>query len=813
MKTEIWKKVLPWIIAIVIFITISITYFNPVLEGKRLKQDDIIRHKGMSKEIADYRAKYGKEPLWTNSMFGGMPAYQISTLYPANLTNYFDKIFQLGLPHPANLVFLYALGFFILLMVLGVNPWLAIAGSIGFAFSSYFFIILEAGHNSKAHAIGYMAPVIAGILLTYRGKYLLGGVLTALFLALEISANHLQITYYLMILIFILSLGELVFAIREKRIIPFSKSIAVLLVASLIAIGPNVSNLWTTYEYSKYTIRGASDLSVNKGNKTSGLDKDYATAWSYGIDETFTFLIPDFKGGSSNAPLGENSEMYKVLTSNNVPNAKQVIKGLPLYWGPQPFTSGPVYVGAIFMFLFILGLMLVKGNLKWGLLAATIVSIVLSWGNHIPAITDFFLNHVPLYNKFRAVSMILVIAEFTIPLLGILAIQRLFTEQIDRKKAFNALKIAFIISGGLALFFALFPGGFYSFTGPDDAQLKSAGYPEWFVNSLIIDRQNLLRSDAFRSFIFITLAAAAIWTIIFKKIKKEYALASLILFVLVDMWGVDRRYINNENFVRKSQMTNPYEASPQDEMILKDTDPNYRVLNLTTNTFNDASTSYFHKSIGGYHGAKLRRYQELIDNQISKNNMEVLNMLNTKYLIMKGQDGQPFVQINPKALGNAWFVKAYKLVANADSEMAAMNKFNPADTAIIDKSFESQLKSFTPGHDSLATIKLTQYQPNHLIYEYQSSHPEMAVFSEIYYDKGWDAFLDGKQLPYFRTDFVLRGMILPEGKHKLEYIFEPKSYATGEKIALASSILLILLVLGLIVYEGYAFVRKPQVKA
>ncbi|MHC1706153.1 MAG: YfhO family protein [Bacteroidales bacterium] len=813
MNPDLWKKFLPWIFAILVFMVIAVAYFNPVLEGKRLKQDDIIRHKGMSKEIADFRTKYGSEPLWTNSMFGGMPAYQISTLFPANLTKYPDKIMQLGLPHPANLVFLYALGFFILLMVLRVNPWLAVAGAIGFAFSSYFFIILEAGHNSKAHAIGYMAPVLAGILLTYRGKYLAGGILTALFLAIEISANHLQITYYLLMLIVILSIGEFIVAIKEKRILPFAKSIGVLAVVAVLAIGPNVSNLWTTYEYSKYTIRGKSDLTSNQENKTSGLDKDYATAWSYGIDESFTLLIPNFKGGSSNAALGKNSEMYKVLSANNVPNPDQVIKGLPTYWGPQPFTSGPVYVGAIFILLFFLGLFLVKGSLKWGLLAATIVSLVLSWGYHVPGITDFFLDNVPLYNKFRAVSMILVIAELSIPLLGILAVQRLLSEEIDRKKAFNALKISLIITGGIALLFAVFPSGFYSFVGADDAQLKSGGYPDWFVNTLVIDRQNMMQSDAFRSLVFIVLAAAALWALIFKKIKKEYALIAVILLVLIDLWGINHRYINKESFVRKNQMTNPYEPSQADQVIMKDNDPNFRVLNLTTNTFNDASTSYFHKSIGGYHGAKLRRYQELIENQINKNNISVLNMLNTKYFIVKQEDGQPAVQPNMGALGNAWFVKAYKLVANADSEIVAMNKFNPADTAIIDKIFESQLKEYAPGRDSSASIILTEYLPNHLTYEVQSSRRELAVFSEIYYDKGWNAYIDGKVAPYFRTNFILRGMIIPEGKHKIEFKFEPESYYTGEKIALASSVLLIILVMGLIFYQAYILVRKPHSKS
>ncbi len=809
MKHPSFKALIPWVAAIVIFMVISLVYFSPVLEGKRLSQDDIIRHKGVSKEIADFREKSGKEPLWTNAMFGGMPSFQTSTLYPGNLTRFADKILTLSLPHPANLVFLYALGFFILLMVLRINPWLAVAGSLGFAFSSYFFIILEAGHNSKAHAIGYMAPVIAAVILTYRGKYLAGGILTCLFLALQISANHLQITYYLMMIILLLATGILVQSIRDKTIPSFLKASGILVIAAIISIGPNVSNLWTTYEYSQYSIRGKSELTSNQENKTSGLDKDYATAWSYGISESLTLLIPNFKGGSSNSELSKNSEMYRVLQDNNVPNADQIIKGLPTYWGPQPFTSGPVYIGAVLVFLFILGLILVKGTMKWVLLAATLLSLFLSWGHHFAALTDFFLHNIPMYNKFRAVSMTLVIAELTIPLLGILVLDGLIRGETDTRKAWQALKIAFIVSGGLSLFFALFPGWFFDFTSAEDAQLKTSGYPDWFINTLVIDRQHMLRNDAFRSFAFILLAGILLWGLIRSKLRPTYVILGIGLLVLVDLWAVNRRYINNDNFVRKSQMQYPYSPSQADEFILKDKDPNFRVLNVTVNTFNDASTSYYHKSIGGYHGAKLRRYQELIENQISKNNQAVLNMLNTKYFILKGGDGQPVAQPNMQALGNAWFVKATQLVANADSEMVALGNFDPARTAIIDKRFENHLKAFSGDFDSTAVINLKSYQPNHLVYESDASVTGLAVFSEIYYEKGWEATIDGKPAPHFRCNYVLRAMVIPAGKHTIEFRFHPKSYFTGEKISLASSLLLVLLVAGLLAGSLYRqFFRK-----
>ncbi len=800
-KEFINKQLLPVAAGILIFIAVILTYFHPLLEGKRLQQDDIVRHKGMSKELADFRTQTGTEALWTNSMFGGMPAFQISTLYKGNLTTYFDKIFQLGLPHPANLVFLYALGFFILLLTLRINPWLSIAGSLGYAFSSYFFIILIAGHNSKAHAIAYMAPVIAGILLSYRGKYLLGAVITMLALSLEISANHLQITYYLMIMIIILFITQLIMSVINKQIPSFIKASAFLFIGALIAIGPNISNLWTTYEYSNYTIRGKSDLTLNKANQTSGLDKDYATAWSYGVGESFTLLIPDFKGGSSRGELSESSECYKVLEANQVPNSKDIIKGMPLYWGQQPFTSGPVYAGAIFIFLFVLGLFIVKGPEKWWLLSATVASIMLAWGHNFYGLTNFFLEHVPAYNKFRAVAMILVIAQFCIPLLGMLAIQQIFNKDADQKKNFTGLKIALGITGGLCLIFALIPGTFFDFTSADDAQLKTSGFPDWLITALISDRESLLKSDSFRSLIFILLTAAGLWAVIYKKIKPNYFIIAFIVLVIADMWPVNLRYLNTDSFVRKSVEQTPYTPTAADEIILKDPDPNYRVLNLTVNTFNDASTSYFHKSIGGYHGAKLRRFQELKDYQIDKNNMSVLNMLNTKYFIVKGENNAPTPQQNPNALGNAWFAANYKFVPNADSELLSLTTFDPKKIAFIDQIFKSQLSEFKPGADTTASIKLTSYKPNDLQYDYKSSTNQLCLFSEMYYDKGWNAFIDGKAAPHFRADYVLRAMVIPAGDHKIEFKFEPNSYIVGEKVSFASSILIILLVLGFAGFE------------
>ena len=806
MKNINFKSVLPYLAAIVIFLVITIIYFSPLLEGKSILQSDIVNFKGMSKEIVDYRESTGKEALWTNSMFGGMPAYQISVKYTGNVISYFDKVLTLGLPHPANLVFLYFLGFFILLLVMKVDPWLAVAGAIGFAFSSYFFIIIDAGHNSKAHAIAYMAPVMAGIILTMRKKYILGGILTAIFLSLEIEANHPQITYYLLMIVFLYGLFQLIDAIRNKWMGAFMTAIGVLVIAATFAVLTNITSLWATYEYGKSTIRGKTELTTEKENRTSGLDKDYVTQWSYGIGETMTLLIPDFYGGSSSTKLSPKSEIIKAMRSNNVPEetiSQFSSNPVPfLYWGGQPFTSGPVYVGAIICFLFILGLFVVKGPLKWWLLSATVLSILLSWGHNFMAFTDFFLTYLPGYNKFRAVSMTLVIAEFAMPLLGILALKEIFKPENDRKKMFKDLQVAAIIAGGIALIFAAIPGVLLSFSGMrDDSFAKNL--PDWFMQAIRDERLRLVRMDALRALFFILATAGIIWAVIYGKLKREYAYLILIILFLADMFPVNKRYLNNDNFTTKSRVSNPFEPSEADQQILKDPDPDYRVYNATVDLFMDASTSYFHKSIGGYHGAKLRRYQELFDYQISKNNMAVLNMLNTKYFIVPDNNKMPQAQMNPGALGHAWFVSDYKLVDNADQELNALTGFNPADTAIVDKKFEALLKGFVPGKDSTATIMLESYKPNDLVYKTNTGKEALAVFSEIYYPQGWNAYVDGKLQPHFRADYVLRAMVIPSGQHTIEFRFEPRVYYVGEMISRISSIILLVLVIGLIAFSGW----------
>lgn len=838
MKNISFKDAVPYVVAIVLFVIITMIYFNPLLQGKKLAQDDIKRHKGMSKEVVDFREKTGEEALWTNSMFGGMPAYQISVKNSSNLFRYIDKIFLLGLPRPAGYVFLYFVGFFILMLALRVNPWLSIAGAIAFAFSSYFFIIIEAGHNSKAHAIGYMAPVLAGIILTYRGKYILGGILTALFLALEIQAGHPQITYYLLLVVVILGLIELGYSIYDKQLKKFFVATGILVLVAVFAVLTHSTNLWSTYEYGKDTIRGKSDLTLDEENQTTGLDKDYITDWSYGISETFTLLIPNTKGGATDM-LGNNEKALEKVDRQ----FKQVVASQNQYWGDQPFTSGPVYVGAIIVFLFVLGLFIVKGRLKWILLAATVLSILLSWGKNFMPLTDFFLDYVPGYNKFRAVSMTLVIAELTIPILAILALNKIIKNPSIIKDKRKYLYISFGITGGLALIFYLIPGFFNFFSSGEIENVKNQ-YVSYFMQQgasqqqiqgflsrdfpVIVDnletaRISIFKMDAIRSFLFILIAGSVLWLYGMKKIGWQILIAIFSVLILADMATITLRYLNKDNFIRKSRMRVPFEKSPADKYILQDKDPNYRVLNLAVNTFNDASTSYYHKSVGGYHGAKLRRYQELIEFGITPEKqrllsvwrsnptsvrieealreLSVINMLNTRYIILNPSQ-QPL--INKYALGNAWFVNDYKLVENADAEIQAIQDFDPVTTAIIDKRFAEGLNGFQGSKDSLASIRLINYKPNHLRYTSNTLKDQLAVFSEIYYDKGWNVYIDGEFKPHFRANYVLRAMIVPAGQHTIEFKFEPKVYYTGETISLISSIILLLFIIG----GAYIVIRK-----
>lgn len=804
------KKFLPHVLVTLGLLIVALAYMHPVvLEKKELIQSDVVNFLGMSKEIMDFREKTGEEPLWTNSMFGGMPAYQISVLYPNNWSKDIANALNKVIPRPANYLFYMLAGAYFMFLMLGVNWRYALAGSFAFGLASYTLIIIEAGHNSKVHAMALMAPVLGSILLTYRGRYILGSALLALFLSLQIATNHLQITYYLLLTVLILGAVKLVDAIKNNELPNFAKATGLMVIAALIAIGPNISALWTTADYGKETMRGKSELKAKA--ESFGLDKDYAMRWSYGVGETFTLLIPDFMGGSSMQSflMDENSATYDAFMSHR-PTTQQEARELQqlqqqttAYWGAQPFTSGPVYLGAIICFLAVLGMFVVKTSDRWWLFIAFLLSIMLSWGTNFAWFSDLFFNYFPGYNKFRAVSMTLVIAQLVLPILAVLGLKAFF-EMTDKQERQKSLLISFGIVGGVSLVFWIMPAIFLDFMSDSDAALLGTNY-DWLLDALQEDRSAMLSADAMRSFFLILLAAGVLYVVHLGKLKAALAGGIVSVLVLVDLWQVDQRYLNEDDFVRKSQAKSVIAPTEADKRILTDSDPNFRVINLATNTFNDSKTSYFHKSIGGYHGAKLERYQELIDSCISRTNLAVLNMLNTKYFITPDRStGKPSVRRNPLALGNGWFVNEIAWVEDADEELAYLNRndFNPADVAVIDKRFEAELSGFQPRADSTATIYFLEYKPNYLKYETESSVDQLVVFSEIYFANGWNAYVDGELNPHWRANYVLRSMKIPAGNHTVEFKFEPQIYYTSEKVSLAGSVLLILFVIGGVVMDA-----------
>ncbi|MDR0970651.1 MAG: YfhO family protein [Lentimicrobiaceae bacterium] len=823
-----WKRTIAIATAILSFICITFAYFNPLLEGKRLKQHDIEMYKGMSKEIADFREQTGKEVLWTNSMFGGMPAWQISVYYTNNLIQYVKKVVTLGFPYPANAFFIYLLGFFIFLLVLKVDVWLSMAGAIAFAFSSYFLIILGAGHATKAYAIGYMAPVIAGIVLTYRGKYLWGGLLTALTLALQIQANHLQITYYLLIIVVILGIFQFFDAVRFKTLRNFFKATGVLLIAALLGIMTYSTALYATYDYGKESMRGKPILTKDVENQTSGLDRDYITQWSYGIGETWSLMIPNAKGGESTI-LGERHEAMK----NMDPQVRSMLGQQNTYWGDQPGTSGPVYVGAFVVFMFIFAALIVKGRWKWILLSATILSILLSWGKNWMPFTDFFLDYVPLYNKFRAVSMTLVIAEFCIPLLAFIGIMELYkTPNWFREKSKRvAFYIALGATAGITLLFYITPTTFFNFLSAYESSQFNRIITQnpanrndinFIISQLETVRIAIFRADAMRSFLFIVIGAFGLLLLGMKKIKQNWFTAGLVLLLLCDLVPIALRYLNDNNFIPKRRYDTPFAATKADETILSDKTLDFRVLDLTKNVFNDASTSYFHKSVGGYHGAKLQRYQDIIDYYLTSeidmlrnalrsgtlpNTLEktqIINALNTKYFIYSPES----VPIeNRYRFGNAWAVQQIRLVDTPNQEIETLYDADLRHVAVINKEFESQLSSLSDS--TIATITMTDYKPNHLTYSYQSETPSLVVFSEIWTQKGWNLTLNGESHPLLRANYFLRAAMLPAGEFQIEMKYEPKVWSVGQTIALISSSLLLLL---LVVFTVLEIRKRKQTK-
>ncbi|MDN3579620.1 YfhO family protein [Mucilaginibacter flavus] len=811
------------LIIVAILVAISFAYFfSPLIQGKALIQSDVLQAQSMQKEINDVKAATGKAPLWTNQMFGGMPAYQIWAAFPSNITSHVINILKAVFPNPVDTVLLYLLGAYLLFSVLKLKPWLAAAGAIAFAFSSYNFIYITAGHANQAYAIAFFAPILAGIILTLRGKYLLGGSITAFALAMEIRSNHVQMTYYLLLAIAILLGIELYHAIKDKQTKPFLKATAYLVGAVLLAIAVNASILWTTYEYSQYTIRGKANLtSKGTAGPNHGLDKDYAYTWSQSVGECLTFLVPNAYGGGTSTVVGDDSKAVKILTDAGVdPGQANGFVSQQLYFGNKPSTFGPWYFGAAVFFLFVLGLLIVKNRIKWWIVGAVLLSMFLSFGKNLPFLSDFFFNYVPMYNKFRAVESTLVIAAFCFPILALLAVNEVITST-DRALIFKRGKIAFFITGGLLLLLIAIPDAILSFKTDDNLGFI-ANLTQMFkgnsemankvASSLVDDRISLERADAIRSLIFVLLTTGLLWLIVKEKIKANMAAWILAAIILFDMWGVDKRYLKDTNFVDKSELAQQYTPREVDEFIMKDSDPNFRVFDMSGgDPFHDSHSSYFYKTVGGFHSARLRRFDELIENQFSKSvNQDVLDMLNTKYIITADpKTGNAAMRTNQTACGNAWFVKSVKFADNADQEMQAISSFSPKDEAIVDKQYKSFTDGQTVGSDPASTIKLTSYAPEHLVYQSGSTATQIAVFSEIYYDKGWTMTIDGKESPYFRADYLLRAAVIPVGNHKIEFTFHPTSYYAGENISLAGSLLLVLALGGAAYTENK---KKPAVK-
>ena len=797
-----FKKLIPHLVVVLLFIIASLVYFYPVLQGKKIFQSDIVQYTGMAKEQNDFRKAHDEEPYWTNSAFGGMPTYQLGANYPHNYVKKLDNIIRF-LPRPADYLFLYLLSFYILLIVLKVDYKLAFLGALAFGFSTYLIIILGVVHNAKAHAVGYFPLVLAGILLTFQRKYLWGFLLTTLAMALEIGANHFQMTYYLMLLVLVLGVVYLIDAYRKKELPLFFKSVGILLGAVVLGITVNATNIMATQEYVEWSTRGKSDLTINpdgspKETVTTGLDKEYITQYSYGIVESLNLFVPRLFGGGNSENLGEDSNTYKFLRNQGVPHnqAADFAKRLPTYWGSQPIVAAPAYIGAVVIFLFVLGLFLVKGRLKWWLLGGVIMSLLLSWGKNFGLLTDLMIDYFPLYNKFRAVSSIQVILELCIPVLAVFALVRLFNDFEKKDEKIKALKWTTIITAGTAILLFLFKGSF-NFDALNDEYYREAMGPQ-LVEIIKMDRKAIYNQDLFRSLIFILISAGAIWLYLKGKLNEKRLITAFVLLILVDLVGVNKRYVNKEDFVPTRSMERPFQLTAADEEILKDKS-HFRVFN-TAEGLNGASTSYFHNSIGGYHAAKPRRLQELYEYQIAQNNVNVLNMLNVKYIIRQNEEGQTIAATNPFANGNAWFVNKVVKVDNADEEMEALDSINTINEAVVNvNAFDVSKGHFVK--DSTAFIELTSYSPNHLKYKSSNRHDGLAVFSEMYYPHGWQASIDGQETDHFRVNYTLRGLEIPAGNHEIEFKFEPTVVQKGSTISLTGAILFLILLGGGIYYK------------
>ncbi len=809
-----------YLISFFVIVILSIGYMFPQIENKVMAGHDVKTYLGMSKEARDYNEKNDDIALWTNALFGGMPTYQVGGVVSPNVFRFFHGILNF-LGRPASFIFLYLFGGFIAFLLFGFDWKFSLIGSIAYSFSTYLFIIIDAGHSSKSLALAYMPPIIAGVYAAYNGKRWLGTAFFSIFLALQLLVNHIQITYYTFLVILVFAIFQIVKDIHENKIKQFFLTSLVLLIPAILAVGSNATVLFTTMEYTPYSTRGPSELTLGGENKTTGLDAEYITQYSLGVDETFSFLIPNIKGGPSMGSLSEDSEIYKIFErAQGAATAKRVIKQLPLYWGPQYSTNGPIYLGAVVLFLFILGLFLVKNKLlKWWVIVVALLSIMLSWGRNFMWLSELFINYFPMYNKFRSVNMTVVMASFVIPVLSMFSLRRIIQKELDRKEFLKYFKYSIYFIGGILLFFILFSGSLYSFSSPYDEQ--AFGGQQVLIEAIRKDRQALLVNDAIRAFILIAIAATFILLFYNKKIKKDVLIIALGAIILFDLWTVNKRVVNEDDFVTSRELKQPFVETTADKAILQDNDPDFRVLDLTESVFNSARASYFHKSIGGYHGAKMQRYQELIQYHISDEintlvttlrqqatptaidstfaKTNVLNMLNTKYVIVN-PERNPLV--NNKALNNAWLVSNYEFVENADEEIQRLRDIEPSETAIIDQRFQDMIPDgISKQVDSDEYIRLIEYQPNYLRYNANVNDKQLALFSEIYYPKGWQAYINGEEVSHFWANYVLRAMIIPPGEHTIEFEFNPKSYYIGNTISKASSITLILLIIGFFIYD------------
>jgi hypothetical protein len=799
-KNQFIKILFPYFVPVIIILLSSIIYFMPQFEGKVVRQGDIVSYVGASNEANDFRNSTGEEALWTNSMFSGMPTFMSSLSPKNNMLAYLQPLGSLYISQPAGFFIFGMLGFYLLMVLLGVNPWLSLIGALMFGFSTNNYILYEAGHNSKIMTIMTSPLVIAGVLLLFRQQFLGGIAVFSVGLGLNLLANHPQMTYYLAMCIGILVVLEMVKSIKDKNSLVFFKAIGLMLIVSVLALGSSAARMWTAYEYAKSTMRGGQVLKpeisatgTQAANAGGGLEWDYAMQWSNGAGDLMATFIPKVVGGGSGEWLDNKSHLAKAIGQRQPFQA-------PTYFGSLPFTSGPSYFGAIAMFLFVFGIFVVKGNTKWWLLAVFIITMLLSLGKNFEFLNKLLFEHLPLYNKFRAPSSILSVTAIFIPLLATLAISELL-KSTDKKQFINPLYIATAILGGISMIVWIAGSSFFDYTSPGDEQYAN------ILDSLKTQREEMSSGSAMRSFMLIFLCAGTIWLFLKEKLNGKILIAIIAILAVFDLFQIDKGYLGKKDFVSKSAFKGEFEPRPVDLQILEDKSMNYRVLDLSVNTFNSSIPSYFHKTIGGYHAAKLQRYQDIIDRHISQNNMSVLNMLNTKYIIAPGQDGQAGVQLNPGAAGNVWFVNNIKLVNDANAEIDSLKSFDPLSTVFIHNEFKNHVAGLNP--DKNGSISLTSYSPNKLEYEYDAQSEQFAVFSEVWYgpDLGWQAYVDGKPVEHIRANYILRGMKVPAGKHKITFEFKPASYFTGEKISLFSSGF-ILLILAYAIFDWY---RKNKV--